>query len=372
MGKSRPRIFAYYLPQFHTFKENDEWWGKGFTEWTNVGKAKPLFHGHDEPRVPTELGYYNLKMPEIRDAQAKMATDAGVEGFIYWHYWFGNGKTLMADIFADVLTSGKPDFPFALAWANHSWYAKGWSKDAVHDKRLLIEQEYPGEEDIIKYFNSLLPAFKDDRYIKVNGKPLFLIYDPASLPDIYLTRFQELAIDAGLKGLYLVANFVKPSTNKHVYLTKGYDAVTYQRLSSNPPKFTQKNKWFRKAYKLMRLIKGVFLHRPPFLSDYSKCYHDLVTEQEYERDVIPEIVPQWDHTPRSGWNGTLFVKSEPKYFKLHAIEAMKAIVHKPKDEQIIILKSWNEWGEGNYMEPDITHGRGYINALREAVDGYPY
>lgn len=370
MKRNNPRIFAYYLPQFHSFKENDEWWGKGFTEWTNVGKARALFHGHDQPRVPTELGYYNLKMPDVRDAQATMAKEAGIEGFIYWHYWFGNGKTLMADIFKDVLESGKPEFPFALAWANHSWYAKGWSKDAVHDKRLLIAQEYPGEEDIVEYFNTLLPAFKDKRYIKINGKPLFLIYDPSSLPDLYLNKLRELAVEAGFKGLYLIANLVKDTTPKDPFIAKGYNAVTYQRLQSAPPKFAQKNIWTSRLYKLSRLVKGFFIHRPPFISDYSKGFHDLVTEKEREVDVIPEIVPQWDHTPRSGWNGTLFVNAEPRFFKLHALEAMDAVKDKPKEEQIIILKSWNEWGEGNYMEPDITHGRGYIEALHNAIEEF--
>lgn len=370
MGNHKPKIFAYYLPQFHSFKENDEWWGKGFTEWTNVGKAKSLFHGHDQPRVPTELGYYNLKMPEVREEQAQLAREAGVDGFLYWHYWFGNGKTLMADIFKDVLESGKPDFPFALAWANHSWYAKGWNKDAVHDKRLLIAQEYPGEEDIQQYFETLLPAFKDSRYIKVDGKPLFLIYDPTTLPDIYLKRFKELAVNAGLGGLYLIANIVRPNDPKEKYLELGYDAVTYQRLSSASPKFTQGSLWFGRAYKLWRFAKGIFLHRPPRMSDYSKCYHDLITDVEKEPDVIPAIVPQWDHTPRSGWNGTFFINSEPQYFKLHALEAMNAIKNKPEENQILILKSWNEWGEGNYMEPDITHGRGYIDALRQAIEEY--
>ena len=118
-----PKILALYLPQFHPFPENDEWWGKGFTEWTNVGKAKPLFRGHDEPRVPTELGYYDLRLPLIREQQAQMAREAGVTAFCYWHYWFGNGRRLLADVFHEVLESGKPDFPFCLAWANHTWRA---------------------------------------------------------------------------------------------------------------------------------------------------------------------------------------------------------------------------------------------------------
>lgn len=362
-----PRIIAFYLPQFHPIKENDEWWGKGFTEWTNVGKAKPLFKGHDQPRVPTELGYYDLRLAEVREQQAQLAIEAGIEGFMYWHYWFGNGKTLMADIFKDVLMSGKPDFPFCLGWANHSWYSKLWNKDGTSTNKLLVEQTYPGEEDIKLYFDSLLPAFKDSRYITVDGKPLFYIFDPLRLPDQYIKRFQELAEEAGIKGIYFVANIVYPNQSKDIYLKRGFDAVTYQRLSATVPKFTEYSDCLWKIFKLWRIIKGFITHRPPRMSDYQKCYHDLITETEKDVDVIPTIVPQWDHTPRSGWNGSLFINSTPEYFKKHALEALKAVSEKNTEHQLIFLKSWNEWGEGNYMEPDLTNGRGFIVALKEAI-----
>lgn len=360
------KVYAYYLPQFHPFKENDEWWGKGFTEWTNVGKAKPLFKGHDQPRVPTELGYYNLKMPEVREAQVEMAREAGVDGFLYWHYWFGNGKTLMADIINEVIATGKPDFPFAIAWANHSWYAKRWNKDT--ENKLLVEQTYPGDEDAILFFRSLLPAFNDKRYIKVNGMPLILIFDPVSLPDSYIIKLKGLAKEAGFPGLFFIANIVNPNASKDEFIKRGFDAVTYQRLSGDTPKIIKHSKWIKGGYELYRKLKGLLIRRPPKMSIYSEIFHGLVTSKEMEPNVIPSIIPQWDHTPRSGWNGSLFVNSEPKYFKHHAIEAFEAVTKKPEEQQLIILKSWNEWGEGNYMEPDLTHGRGYIEALREAKD----
>ena len=176
-----PKILALYLPQFHPFPENDEWWGKGFTEWTNVGKAKPLFRGHDEPRVPTELGYYDLRLPLIREQQAQMAREAGVTAFCYWHYWFGNGRRLLADVFHEVLESGKPDFPFCLAWANHTWRAVGCT--AGNDsKAILMEQTYPGIDDAKAHFKLLLKAFRDERYVKVDGKPYLFIFDPVALP----------------------------------------------------------------------------------------------------------------------------------------------------------------------------------------------
>ena len=161
-----------YLPQYHPFKENDQWWGKGFTEWTNVGKAKPLFRGHYQPRVPADLGYYDLRLPIIREEQAELAREAGVEGFMYWHYWFGNGKRLIPEVFDEVLESGSPSLPFCLGWANHSWFSKNWNADGSISKKLLMEQTYPGIEDEKMHFAFLLKAFKDKRYIKVDDKPL--------------------------------------------------------------------------------------------------------------------------------------------------------------------------------------------------------
>lgn len=171
----KARIIAFYLPQYHPIPENDAWWGKGFTEWTNVGKAKPLYRGHYQPRVPADLGYYDLRVPETRQAQADMARSYGVEGFMYWHYWFGGGKRLLERPFNEVLASGEPDFPFALAWANETW--KGFAH-GLANRNTLIEQRYLGEQDYIDHFHAVLPAFRDRRYITVDGKPLFMVYKP--------------------------------------------------------------------------------------------------------------------------------------------------------------------------------------------------
>jgi len=367
----KAQILAFYLPQFHRFKENDEWWGKGYTEWTTVGKAKPLFHGHDQPRVPTELGYYNLRMPEVREEQVQMAKDAGVDGFCYWHYWFGNGKTLLADIFNDVLASGKPDFPFCLGWANHSWYAKNWNNDGTTTKKVLIEQTYPGLDDARMHFDFLINVFKDQRYVKVEGKPFLLIYDPASLPDEYLNNFKVWANEAGFPGLYFVANIMSNKITREQMIARGFDAVTYQRISLNACLVSKKafrkfGVWGNRIIVVIKRLKGFIKHQPPFMVDYKKTYKFLVNDEDHREDVIPELMPQWDHTPRSGWNGNLFVNTSPKYFKLHAKQVLDIV--KQKENKLVILKSWNEWGEGNYMEPDVTNGRGYINALREAID----
>lgn len=365
------KILAFYLPQFHRFQENDEWWGKGYTEWTSVGKAKPLFKGHNQPRVPTELGYYNLRMPEVREEQAQLAKEAGVEGFCYWHYWFGNGKRLLEDIFNEVLASGKPDFPFCLGWANHSWYAKNWNSAGSISQKILMEQTYPGFEDARMHFEFLLKAFEDERYVKIEGKPFFLIYDPSSLPDDYIIRFKQWTKEAGFPGLYLVANILSKKDTREKLISRGFDAVTYQRISLHAYLASQKtlNKfgiWGNRLSGVIKKIKGFVIHRPPMMVDYAKTYKFLINEEDYREDVIPELMPQWDHTPRSGWNGNLFINSTPKFFKMHAKQVFDIV--KQKDNKLVLLKSWNEWGEGNYMEPDITNGRGYINALREAMD----
>ena len=192
----RARIIAFYLPQYYPFKENDEWWGKGFTEWTNVGKAKSLFKGHYQPRVPSDLGYYDLRLPEVREAQAELAKEAGIEGFCYWHYWFDHKRQLMGRVFDEVLTSGTPALPFCLGWANHSWYAKTWDKD-VKDK-LLCEQKYLGKTDYDAHFEYVLKAFKDARYITVDGCPLFYIFDPLKLPIDFIPYWNKLAKQNGL------------------------------------------------------------------------------------------------------------------------------------------------------------------------------
>ena len=177
------KIIAFYLPQFHPFKENDEWWGKGFTEWTNVGKAKSLFRGHQQPKVPADLGYYDLRLPEVRNQQVELAKSAGIYGFCYWHYWFGKGVQLMNRIIDEVHSSESPDFPFCLGWANESWKAKQWNKDGSGDK-ILVEQTYPDIADFRKHYEYVRELFKDKRYIRYEGKPFFYIYKPLNSPAI--------------------------------------------------------------------------------------------------------------------------------------------------------------------------------------------
>ena len=201
-------IIAYYLPQFHPVIENDNWWGKGFTEWTNVAKAKPLFKGHYQPNIPADLGFYDLRYPEIKEQQAKLANEAGINAFCYWHYWLGNGKRLLNQPFDQVMSSGKPDFPFCLGWANHDWQRKDWNtKSNFLINETLVKQEYGGVSDYTKHFYKILPALKDNRYFKIDERSVFSIFHPDSVPDIkvFFNTFNSLAKKNGVSEFYFVA-----------------------------------------------------------------------------------------------------------------------------------------------------------------------
>lgn len=355
------RFIALYLPQFHPTPENDEWWGKGFTEWVTVASAKPLFRGHKQPRIPADLGFYDLRVPEVREQQAELAKEAGIEGFCYWHYWFGNGKRLLERPFNEVLTSGKPDFPFCLGWANHSWYKKLWDPKAPDRDILLIEQTYPGIEDYINHFNTMLPAFKDPRYIKVNNKLLFVIHDTIKFQDLetFLRTWRNLARENGLNDFYFVG-VDSDSRNKEFILSRGIDAIY------NADKFNIHHHQ-SKFNKVLYLLSRSILKRPTTFK-YKDAIKYMVIDDCKNNGVIPDIAPNWDHSPRSGHRGIILVDSEPKYFKMIAKRAIEIVKNKPKDEQLVFISSWNEWGEGNYMEPDKEFGKGYINALREAIE----
>ena len=352
----KARVIAFYLPQFHPIPENDLWWGKGFTEWTNVGKAKPLFKNHDQPRVPSELGYYDLRVPETRIAQAEMAKEAGIEGFCYWHYWFGNGKRLLERPFNEVLESGQPDYPFCLGWANHSWENKTWNQG--NNSKLLIEQTYNGNEDNTQHFFAILAAFKDKRSIKVNGKPIFLIWDPLKLPNCnkFIELWNNLALENGLRGIFFIG-FCSKFENKDRILNLGFDAVNISRLFD----FERLN-----TNKLQRAINHKFLRNLKVI-DYEKALNYLVGNEEVDINCIPTIYPNWDNTPRAGRHGYIFVNTIPKLFRKHVRQVLAIIKNKPNENRIVFIKSWNEWAEGNYLEPDLVYGRGYLDVLQEEL-----
>lgn len=358
-------IIAFYLPQYHPTPDNDKWWGKGFTEWTNVGNAKPLFSGHYQPKVPADLGYYDLRLPEIKEEQAKLAREAGITGFCYYHYWFGNGKKELERPYEEMLESGQPNFPFCVCWANESWFQKMWNKDgAVCEKTELVKQLYPGNEDIISHFYYLLKAFKDPRYIKIDGKPLFVIYRPLDVKDLdeFIMQWQQLAIENGLPGIMFVGYTVNAREEYTRLLNLNLDKIIICNLAE--PLYQGKKRSILK--KVWIHAKRKLFNRPSVIA-YKKAIKYLTPLNAKDANVYPTIIPNWDHTPRSGKGGYLFHKASPLLFYKHALNVLQSTAKKEPKENIIFLKSWNEWGEGNYMEPDLKYGHGYIDALRQAI-----
>lgn len=354
MQKKNARVLALYLPQYHPIPENDKWYGKGFTEWTNVGKAKPLFRGHYQPQVPADLGYYDLRLPEVREAQADLAREYGIEGFCYWHYWFGKGRRLLERPFNEVLASGRPDFPFCLAWANHSWHGIYLG---LKSKEPVIEQTYNGIEDYEQHFYDVLPAFKDKRYVKVDGKPFFLVFSPREIPNPkeFIDCWQVLARQNGFPGIHFVAHSYRPD-HIETLLSLGYDAVNvvrlfeYQRIGLSI---------FRMAFN--KINREIFNHG--FWYQYKDAMKLFSGPEDEWENVYPTLVPNWDHSPRTGKYGTILKNSTPKLFQRHVEEVVASVSKKQDEHKIIILKSWNEWAEGNYIEPDLKYGRGYLEAL---------
>lgn len=369
--KNKAKVVAYYLPQFHPIPENDEWWGKGFTEWTNVAKAQPLYKSHYQPKIPADLGFYDLRLPQSRALQAEYAQKAGVTAFCYWHYWFGNGKKLLNLPFEEVVNSGKPDFPFCLAWANHSWYNKSWTSDkrnvSLTKSKLLVEQTYPGQQDIIDHFNYLLPAFKDKRYFKVHGKLLLVIYNPWSFNifNQFKRIWNEMAKENNLPEFYFVAHAYEKYSEAVKFVDKGYDAVN---LSLHHAPFLNDLKSKRiSGFKLLKSWIHNHLSIKPAIIDYKDAILKMDCDLYKKDKVYPTIIPNWDHTPRSKNFGRVFQNCEPSLFYDHVKMILQRLKNKEEEDQIIFLKSWNEWGEGNYMEPDLKYGTGYIDSLKQVL-----
>lgn len=358
------RVIAFYLPQFHTIEQNDEWWGKGFTEWTNVRAARPLFKGHIQPKVPGELGYYNLLDADIRQRQAELAQYAGIEGFCYWHYWFGGGRQLLERPFGEVLSSGKPDFPFCLGWANHSWSRRTWTKFKTSGGQMLMEQLYPGDEDIVEHFNSVLPAFKDRRYITVDGKPLFLVWAPMDLDRQrhFIQMWNSLAKQNGIPGIHFVGLRGGPAKGWSDPLSVGFDAVCWENFW-----MAERGTSFLKTRIYPRLQD--FLNTSFLLRKYR--YQDIIRHYFSEIDtcenVYPTIVPNYDRSPRGGVKAVIYYGSTPELFRQHVQQAIGVVGNKAQEHRILFLRSWNEWGEGNYIEPDAQFGRQYLEVLHNLL-----
>jgi hypothetical protein len=343
------RVIANYLPQFHPIPENDEWWGPGFTEWTNVARARPLFRGHQQPNLPGELGFYDLRLPEIREQQANLAREHGVHAFCYWHYWFGDGRRILDRPFAEILATGEPDFPFCLGWANADWTGRWYGAP----DRILMKQRYPGDADSEAHFRAVEPAFHDPRYVRVDGKPLFYIFRSDQVPDMqrFTDQWRDLAARSGLPGLHLVGEIRPNEMAGWSPVAHGLDASAGTTL-----------RVFFGARTITRRVARRVLH--PDRIDYRRGYREYPHLHHGGEPSYPYVIPNFDNTPRSGRVGVVLLKPDPMLFEEQLRIAFRLAKTEQAPEPIVFLRSWNEWAEGNYVEPDRRHGRAFLEAVQ--------
>ena len=360
----KKRVIAINLPQFHPFPENDEWWGKGFTEWTNVTRAKPRYKGHYQPHLPTDTGFYDLRLPEAREMQASMAAQYGVYGFCYYHYWF-NGKQLMERPVNEILASGNPNFPFMLCWANENW-ARNWDGGF---KNVLIEQKYCLQDDVehIRYLCE--KVFCDKRYIRVDGKPVFAVYRPYLFPDIKQTVsvWRKIAKECGME-LYLTFMHVGKKTPQF-FIDCGFDAsIDFQphqnAVLGDDGKSWRLNFWYRLYQKLFKKRNNPF----SLSFDYREYMEYSCNHLKKDYKQYPCLTPGWDNSPRRVNKPFFMLKNNtPSLFGKWLAYLWKNFAPYSEEENFIFINAWNEWAEGNHLEPDVKWGRAFLEKIKEVV-----
>jgi lipopolysaccharide biosynthesis protein len=351
------RPIAIHLPQFHPIPENDEWWGKGFTEWTNVTKARPLFKGHYQPHLPADLGFYDLRLEEARIAQAELAKAFGIYGFCYYHYWF-HGRRLLNRPIDGILESGRPDFPFMLCWANGSWTRTWDGNDNV-----LIEQTYSPEDDLA-HIRYLAGVFRDPRYIKVDGKPVFAVCRTESMPDpaataaLWRTEIER----AGFPGLYLI---------RMEMFEAGYpaSAIGFDAAAEFQPDWRNFTPRIQSAP--ARLFHRLGLKEDPFslhgVYEYAEIVEKMLSKPPVDYKLFPGITPGWDNSARKNRDGIIFRNSSPQLFHHWLETIVRRFTPYSTDENFLFINAWNEWAEGNHLEPDRKWGTAYLEAVKQAT-----
>ena len=359
---SEPRFLAFYLPQFHPIAENNEWWGPGFTDWTNVVRARPVVRGHYQPHIPADLGFYDLRLAEARAAQAAMAAEYGIDGFCYYHYWF-HGRRLLERPFDEVLRSGQPDFPFCLCWANENW-TRTWSG---RDGEVLVRQTY-SERDDLTHIRWLAEAFSDPRYLRIRGRPVFLVYRASSIPDTARTTdtWRREAVRLGVGDPYLC-------------LVHSFDA---DRLDPGPLGFDAAVK-FAPDWRIVRKPNGsrarrgsrrVFHPRSPYrvntLRDYRSVVTDSLRQPNPDYRLYPCVSPGFDNTPRRPTGATVLLNSSPEAYETWLRETVERFEPFGPEEDLVFVNAWNEWAEGNHLEPCQRWGKAYLEAHARVVANF--
>lgn len=378
------KIVALYLPQFHCIPENDKWWGKGFTEWVNVKKAKPLFEGHVQPKVPLNRNYYDLSDVEVMRWQAKIAKEHGVYGFCFYHYWFG-GKLLLEKPVEQFFKSDI-DLHYCISWANEHW-TNQWVKS---DFTVLMEQKYGGKNEWKEHFDYLLQFFKDPRYIKIDNRPVMTIYRPEIIDcrTEMIDYWNELAKENGFDGLCMVFQ-----SSNYLVRQPNFDLSMFDYCGSYQPglaftKLRQEKQHFSylrdKKQAVLNFLEKHFRFDPGSLNlnliyrkiakkqsvlkfDYDEVWNRVLNDPDIFKNVIPCAFTNWDNTSRHGMRGSVIIGGTPEKFENY----LKQLILKAKkkyETDLMFIFAWNEWAEGGYLEPDEENGFGYLEAIKKALE----
>ena len=356
MSKSILRTIAIHLPQFYPTPENDAWWGKGFTEWTNVTKAQPLFKDHYQPHLPADMGFYDLRLAESRADQAELAKQYGINGFCYYHYWF-NGKRILNEPVDRILELKKPDFPFMLCWANENW-TRRW--DGL-DQEILMEQKY-SEADDIEHIQWLCKnVFSDERYIKVDGAPVFSVYRSRLFPDIKKTLkiWRSESVKLGFPNLYICG--IQSMGSTYFNPTEdGFDAAI--EFQPDWEQLQKRDLWYRFKYKF-GLANG-----KPVVFDYETITHKMMARPMPKFKQYPCITPSWDNSARKKHHAIILHNSTPGLYGKWLKNILAKFKPYSKEENFVFINAWNEWAEGNHLEPDCKWGHGYLEETKKALE----
>ncbi|HEL2315798.1 MULTISPECIES: glycosyltransferase WbsX family protein [Streptococcus] len=374
------KTIAFYLPQFHTIPENDEWWGEGFTEWTNMKSAKSLFAGHQQPRIPLDKNYYNLLDDRTMEWQVNLAKQYGLYGFCFYHYWF-DGHMLLEKPMEQMLHNPNINFPYTICWANEPW-TNAWKSD--ENAKTLIAQRYGGKDEWKRHFDYLLQFFRDENYILVNGKPLLVLYRPEIVDCLnpMLDYWEELAKEAGFEGMCFAYQQVS------YYLSSGKDESRFTYRIEYQPGYarydSQKNSGglksnllsFRTAIrdlvsrvdkKLGTNIVSKLTKNSLAFEDYDELCTAIINRKGEDEKSVAGMFVDWDNTPRRGNRGRVCLGSTPEKFKYYMTKQVKNVQETYQNDMIFIF-AWNEWAEGGYLEPDEKNKYGYLEALKESLE----
>lgn len=370
------KAIAFYLPQFHPIPENDRWWGAGFTEWRNVARARPRFAGHHQPHTPERLGFYDLRLAQTRAAQAELAREHGIHGFCYYHFWF-NGRRLLEQPLDAVLASGRPDFPFCICWANENW-TRRWDGG---DHQVLLGQDY-ANYDVDAHIDCLAKAFTDPRYIRVEGRPLFVVYNPAAIPDLAqrVGQWRSSARRHGIADLYLCAALsVRNDLDAAALYAAGFDAVIdfMPRPDVRGPRRLGNllrylgpravNKFLRRRGWDRRLSCWPVLNR----FHYRNLVRASTRRWAHRDDLIPCVLPSWDNSARKRVDADVYQNDDPSAYGRWLAAAVAAAGRRPTGQQLVFINAWNEWAEGCHLEPDTRHGLAFLEQTRAVLRGQP-